>query len=95
VTIATQGDSGSRPVPADAEYEPAPQMASDLLTGRRLAGAQQWRIKHDSFRVIARNGRRAVSEARGKRCCRSIYLQTGWPLTTAIFIPGGHPFGCG
>jgi hypothetical protein len=29
------------------------------------------------------------------RCCRSIYLQTGWPLTTAIVFPGGHPFGCG
>jgi len=25
----------------------------------------------------------------------SIYLQAGWPLTTAIFLPGGHPFGCG
>src|SRR5215467_12759432 len=33
VTIATQGDSGRRPVPADAAYEPA-QMASDLLTAR-------------------------------------------------------------
>jgi len=28
-------------------------------------------------------------------CRRSIYLQTGWPLTMAIFFPGGHPFGCG
>ena len=24
-----------------------------------------------------------------------IHLQPGWPLTTAIFFPGGHPFGCG
>ena len=37
VTIGTQCDSGRRPVPVDAAHEPA-QMASDLLTGRRLAG---------------------------------------------------------
>jgi hypothetical protein len=22
------------------------------------------------------------------------YLQVGWPFTTAIALPGGHPFGC-
>src|SRR6516225_4505105 len=48
---AAQGDSGSGPVPADAAYEPA-QMASDLLTGRRLAGAQQHRQRPTSRNVV-------------------------------------------
>jgi len=59
VTIATQGDSGSRPVPADAAYEPA-QMASDLLTGRRLAGAQQHRQRPAGRDVVDMDGQKAA-----------------------------------
>ena len=55
VTIATQGDSGSRPVPADVAYEPA-QMASDLLTGRCLAGAQQHRQRPAGRDVVDTDG---------------------------------------
>jgi hypothetical protein len=37
-----------------------------------------------------------ASGSRGSRSsrCRSTYLQVGWPFTTAIVLPGGHPFGC-
>ena len=59
VTIATQGGSGSRPVPADAAYEPA-QMASDLLTRRRLAGAKQHRQRPAGRDVVDMDGQKAA-----------------------------------
>jgi hypothetical protein len=67
---------------------PAPRLANPLEPRSGL--------KSRPHRADGRCRRRAVSEARGKRCCRSVYyLQTGWPLTTAMLFPCGHPFGCG
>src|SRR5215467_5171706 len=40
--------------------------------------------------IAARRG--AVSEAARRASADRIHLQPGWPLTTAIFFPGGHPF---
>src|SRR5947208_15611282 len=30
-----------------------------------------------------------------RTAARLIYLQTGWPFTTDMLFPCGHPFGCG
>jgi hypothetical protein len=46
-------------VPADAAHEPA-QMASDLLTGRRLAGAQQHRQRPAGRDVVDMDGQKAA-----------------------------------
>src|SRR5262249_53159540 len=64
VNIATQGDSGSRTVPADAAYEPA-QMARDLLTGRRRAWTQQQRQRPARRDVVDVDGEHGALAVRG------------------------------
>jgi hypothetical protein len=47
-------------------------------------------LQEGSFELAELRPGRALSDTRG-----GVHLQTGCPFTTAMLLPGGHPFCCG
>jgi transposase-like protein len=52
-------------------------------------------VEQRGRRLRSRDGRPRRSRKSRHAGGRLGYLQTGWPLTTAMDFPGGQPFGCG